>query len=90
MGFGLLLAAAAGAGSWLFGYPFLTSHSRYVELPLIGRVHAASAVLFDLGVFALVMGATVLMLIALAHQSIRSLRAAKIATEADEEPSRWS
>jgi multicomponent K+:H+ antiporter subunit A len=90
MGFGLLLAAAAGAGSWLFGHPFLTSRSGYLELPLIGRVHAASAVLFDLGVFALVMGATVLMLIALAHQSIRSLRAAKIATEADEEPGRWS
>jgi multicomponent K+:H+ antiporter subunit A len=90
MGVGLLLAAAAGAGSWLFGYPFLTSYSRYLEVPLIGRVHAASAILFDLGVFALVMGATVLMLIALAHQSIRSLRAAKVATETDEEPSRWN
>ena len=85
MGAGLLLAAGAGAGSWLFGYPFLTSHSRYVELPLIGKLHAASAIFFDLGVFALVMGATVLMLIALAHQSIRRLRAAKIASEAAEE-----
>ena len=34
----------------------------------------ASALLFDLGVFALVVGATVLMLIALAHQSVRSHR----------------
>jgi multicomponent K+:H+ antiporter subunit A len=85
MGVGLLLAAAAGAGSWLFGYPFLTSHARYVELPFIGKIHAASAIFFDLGVFALVMGATVLMLIALAHQSIRRLRAAKVATEAAEE-----
>ena len=36
----------------------------------------ASALLFDLGVFSLVVGATVLMLIALAHQSVRSHRAA--------------
>jgi multicomponent K+:H+ antiporter subunit A len=33
-------------------------------------------VLFDLGVFALVLGATALMLVALAHQSIRSHRVA--------------
>jgi multicomponent K+:H+ antiporter subunit A len=84
MGVGLLLAAAAGAGAWLFGYPFLTSHSAAVDLPLIGEIHLASAIVFDLGVFALVMGATVLMLIALAHQSVRSLRAARTATEAEE------
>jgi multicomponent K+:H+ antiporter subunit A len=36
----------------------------------------ASAVLFDIGVFALVVGATILMLIALAHQSVRGHRAA--------------
>ena len=66
--------------SWLFGYPFLTSYSRYVDLPLIGAVPAATALLFDLGVFGLVVGATVLMLIALAHQSIRKLRAARTTT----------
>jgi multicomponent K+:H+ antiporter subunit A len=45
---------------------------------LVGKVPLASAALFDLGVFGLVVGATVLMLIALAHQSIRRLRAARI------------
>ncbi|WP_269933022.1 monovalent cation/H+ antiporter subunit A [Aminobacter sp. HY435] len=74
IGAGLLMAAITGAGSWLFGYPFLTSHSRYVDLPLIGEVPLASALFFDLGVFSLVVGATVLMLIALAHQSIRRHR----------------
>nr|WP_311786459.1 monovalent cation/H+ antiporter subunit A [Fererhizobium litorale] len=74
IGLGLLVAAATGIGSWFFGYPFLTSHSQYVELPLIGKVPMASALLFDLGVFGLVVGATVLILIALAHQSIRSYR----------------
>jgi multicomponent K+:H+ antiporter subunit A len=85
IGFGLLLAALVGTGSLLFGYPFLTSHSRYVELPLMGSVPAATATLFDLGVCALVLGATVLMLIALAHQSIRRHRASKIAAAGDEE-----
>jgi multicomponent K+:H+ antiporter subunit A len=84
MGAGLLFAAATGAGAWLFGYPFLTSHARYVELPLVGSVPVASAMLFDLGVFLLVVGATVLMLIAIAHQSIRRLRASRV-VEAEKE-----
>jgi multicomponent K+:H+ antiporter subunit A len=75
IGAGLLCAALTGMGSWLFGRPFLTSYAQYVDLPLIGEVPAATAVLFDLGVFSLVVGATVLMLIAIAHQSIRSHRA---------------
>jgi len=74
IGAGLILAAATGAGSWLFGYPFLTSHYSYAELWAIGAVPLASALLFDLGVYSLVVGATVLVLIALAHQSIRSHR----------------
>ncbi len=74
VGAGLLVAAATGIGSWLFGMPFLTSAHRYVTLPLIGEVHLVSALFFDLGVFLLVIGATVLMLIALAHQSIRKPR----------------
>ncbi|PWK77029.1 multisubunit potassium/proton antiporter PhaA subunit /multisubunit potassium/proton antiporter PhaB subunit [Aminobacter sp. AP02] len=85
IGLGLLLAAFTGAGSWLFGYPFLTSHSRYVDLPLIGDMPLASAIFFDLGVFSLVVGATVLMLIALAHQSIRRHRVARTIAAADEE-----
>lgn len=74
MGVGLLLAGGIGAAAWLFGRPFLTSSFFYAELPLVGAVPVASALVFDLGVFALVVGATVLMLIAIAHQSIRSHR----------------
>ncbi|HET7586501.1 MAG TPA: MnhB domain-containing protein, partial [Gammaproteobacteria bacterium] len=72
IGTGLLLAVASGIGSWLFSRPFLTSHFTHAELPFIGTVPLASAVIFDLGVFVLVVGATNLILIALAHQSIRS------------------
>ncbi|WP_440639464.1 monovalent cation/H+ antiporter subunit A [Bradyrhizobium sp. PUT101] len=71
MGFGLLLAGFTGAAACVFGHPFLTSYFAYAELPLLGRVPTASALLFDIGVFSLVVGATVLMLIAIAHQSLR-------------------
>jgi multicomponent K+:H+ antiporter subunit A len=74
MGLGLILACGTGAAAWLFGRPFLTSSFSYADVPLLGRTPLASALLFDLGVFALVVGATVLMLIALAHQSVRSHR----------------
>jgi multicomponent K+:H+ antiporter subunit A len=74
IGAGLLIAAFTGVGAWLFGMPFLTSYFQYTEIPLIGKVPTASALLFDLGVFSLVVGATVLMLIAIAHQSVRSHR----------------
>jgi multicomponent K+:H+ antiporter subunit A len=74
MGIGLLLAVSVGVAAWLFGRPFLSSSFSYVDIPLIGDVPLPSALLFDLGVFALVVGATVLMLIAIAHQSIRSHR----------------
>ena len=81
MGIGLLLAAATGAGAWLLGYPFLTSHFRYLDIPLIGKAPAATALLFDLGVFLLVVGSTVLILVALAHQSIRINRLRAIEAE---------
>jgi multicomponent K+:H+ antiporter subunit A len=76
MGVGLLLSVGTGAAALAFGQPFLTSYFAYAELPVLGSVPTASALLFDLGVFALVFGATVLILIALAHQSVRSHRAA--------------
>ncbi|WP_262031177.1 monovalent cation/H+ antiporter subunit A [Microvirga sp. Mcv34] len=76
-GLGLLCAAFTGLGAMVFGYPFLTSYFQYLDLPVIGKVPAASALLFDLGVFAVVVGATVLVLIALAHQSLRVPRAAR-------------
>jgi multicomponent K+:H+ antiporter subunit A len=79
IGWGLLLALLTGLGAMVLGYPFLTSAFAYADIPLIGKVPMASALLFDLGVFALVVGATVLMLIALAHQSIRRPKAAGIA-----------
>ncbi|MCE8020969.1 monovalent cation/H+ antiporter subunit A [Halomonas sp. MCCC 1A11036] len=72
--FGLIAACATGLGAWAFGHPFLTSHTAHVTLPLVGEIHLPSAFVFDLGVFAVVVGATILILVALAHQSVRSHR----------------
>ncbi|MBR7654766.1 monovalent cation/H+ antiporter subunit A [Brucella oryzae] len=84
IGLGLLFAAATGAGSWFFGYPFLTTFFQYTDIPHIGKMPTASALLFDLGVFTLVVGATVLVLIALAHQSLRKHRVEKLAATKEE------
>ena len=71
IGLGMALALIVGIAPWTVGRSFLTSSFEYVDLPLIGQVPLASALLFDLAVFLIVVGATALVLIALAHQSIR-------------------
>ncbi len=71
---GLLLAALTGLAAVACGYPFLTSRTFHATLPLVGEVHLPSATFFDLGVFSVVVGATLLILTALAHQSVRAHR----------------
>ncbi|MDX2090755.1 MAG: monovalent cation/H+ antiporter subunit A [Kofleriaceae bacterium] len=75
---GLLLAVLTGLGAMLFGYPFLTTHIAHVTLPVIGEVHLSTTLLFDAGVFSVVIGATLLVLTSLAHQSIRTHRAPEV------------
>ncbi|MBF6630970.1 MAG: monovalent cation/H+ antiporter subunit A [Comamonas sp.] len=74
IGFGLLFAILTGLGSLFAGYPFLTSHTFHFSLPWIGQIHLASATFFDIGVFTLVVGSTLLILTAIAHQSVRGHR----------------
>ncbi len=71
---GLLLALLTGLGSLWFGHPFLTTHTAHVHWPLVGEVHLPTAAIFDLGVFAVVVGSTLLLLTAIAHQSLRARR----------------
>jgi multicomponent K+:H+ antiporter subunit A len=89
IGLGLLGAALTGIGACLAGYPFLTSYFAYRDVPLLGEIPVSSALLFDIGVFALVVGATVLVLVALAHQSIRSHRPARIEADPAAGERRW-
>jgi monovalent cation:proton antiporter len=71
---GLLLAIATGAGAIVAGHPLLTSRTWHFEVPIVGEVHLPSATFFDLGVFSLVVGSTLFMLVAIAHQSVRAAR----------------
>ena len=58
---------------------------------MVGEIHVASALFFDIGVFALVVGATLLMLTAIAHQSVRGHRFhARLAEEREAEESAQS
>ena len=57
-GAGLLIAIATGAGSFLFGVPFLTHTFGHFHLPVLGNTELATATLFDLGVYLVVVGVT--------------------------------
>lgn len=59
---GLLLAVLGGVGSWWFGLPYMTSGHLDLELPLVGLVPLASALVFDTGVYFVVFSGTLLML----------------------------
>ena len=65
IGWGLLIAAATGAAAAAWGYPFLTSTFGHPVLPVVGELPLASAALFDLGVFAVVVGGTLAAIVAL-------------------------
>jgi multicomponent K+:H+ antiporter subunit A len=62
IGLGLLVAVIGGAGAFAFGTPFLTSGHAELQLPLIGNVELASAMVFDAGVYLVVFGSTMLIL----------------------------
>ena len=76
IGLGLLFATVAGAGSFAFGYPFLTSTFDYITWPVVGKFEVASALVFDLGVYLTVIGATLLALVSIGrlspHSAIKS------------------
>lgn len=74
IGLGLLAAGTAAMGVWWASKPFLSAITWDLALPLVGHVHISTVLLFDIGVYMLVVGATVLMLVALAHQSLRLYR----------------
>src|SRR5471030_1299393 len=76
MGTGLLFATLTGLGAMALGYPFLTTHTAHLHVPPFGDVHVASALFFDIGVYAVVVGSTLLILTALAHKSVRGHKTA--------------
>ncbi|MWV15916.1 monovalent cation/H+ antiporter subunit A [Pseudomonas sp. L-22-4S-12] len=61
-GLGVLIASLTGLGSWAFGYPYLTTAFGHFHWPLVGEFELATAMLFDLGVYLTVVGATLMIL----------------------------
>ena len=55
---GLLIAIGTGSGALFFNMPFLTHAYTYAYLPLLGKTSLHTAVLFDTGVFLVVIGVT--------------------------------
>ncbi|WP_028355915.1 monovalent cation/H+ antiporter subunit A [Bordetella petrii] len=76
VGLGLLCAGLTAISAWLAARPFLSALAWDFSLPVIGHIHLSSVLLFDVGVYMLVVGSTVLVLVALAHQSLRAQRKA--------------
>ena len=69
LGTGLFVSATAVLWPMvLLGEPPLTSHIWDLTLPLIGEIHIASALLFDLGVYLIVIGLTMHILNSLGGQ----------------------
>lgn len=62
---GLALATATGLGAQVNGYPFLTSAVGHAVVVVLGELHLSTAVLFDLGVYLVVTGVTVTILLAI-------------------------
>ncbi|WP_192035243.1 monovalent cation/H+ antiporter subunit A [Halomonas sp. YLGW01] len=82
---GVAIATLTGLGSWLFGHPFLTSAFGHFHLPLVGDFELATAMLFDLGVYLAVVGATLMILANLGKVTTphRPVKEATSASEAD-------
>lgn len=55
---GLLLSVGTGAGALFFDAPFLTHAFDYFDLPLLGKTSLHTAVIFDTGVYLVVIGVT--------------------------------
>ncbi len=59
---GVALAALPGVVAMLFGKPFLTAASVHFAVPVVGDVHLSSVLLFDLGVFIVVVASMLAMI----------------------------
>lgn len=66
---GLLLAVGTGIAPMLVGEPFLRSAHGYLTWPLIGRFEWSTAVVFDAGVFLVVVGTTITIIDLLANDA---------------------
>jgi multicomponent Na+:H+ antiporter subunit B len=65
---GLALALGTGVTGLIGGLPFLTASWFVGDVPGLGTVHLGTPLLFDLGVYLLVIGAALTMILAMAEE----------------------
>lgn len=65
IGIGLALAAVTGLAPMALSYPFLTSAFAHVHIPVLGDFESSSALFFDLGIFFVVTGVTLSILLSI-------------------------
>jgi multicomponent Na+:H+ antiporter subunit B len=72
---GLLLAALSGAAPLVVAHPYLEQFNFHFRLPLLGEVHAGTPLIFDTGVFLVVVGviAKIIFVLAKSTQGMRAL-----------------
>lgn len=68
IGIGLAVASASGIIALLRGEPFLSSQWVFLSLPILGDVKLSSPLLFDIGVYLVVVGVVLMMVYALAEE----------------------
>ncbi len=59
VGIGLVVAVGTGVASWLGGAQYLESAKVSLDVPLLGTVKATSSLVFDIGVYLVVLGLVV-------------------------------
>lgn len=64
---GLLTAILTGMGSFVFNAPFLTHTFGTFTIPVFGEIELATAMLFDIGVFLTVLGATITIILTISN-----------------------
>lgn len=65
---GLLVALGSGVVAWLARQPFMTGQWFSLTLPGVGPVHLGTPLFFDMGVYLVVVGVTLTIILALAEE----------------------
>jgi multicomponent Na+:H+ antiporter subunit B len=68
IGIGLLVAIASGVPALLHGASFMTGQTRTFRAPLMGEFTLSTVLVFDIGVYAVVLGTVLLIVFTLAEE----------------------
>ena len=67
---GLLLALGTGIVSMILGFPFLTQFFDYFQFPVYGEVELTTALPFDIGIYMVVVGAVMAIILRIEEDDI--------------------